>query len=373
MQKTKLSGRIIGGALLAASIAAVFILKPKTRIEPEDPTPRPIKSMVVGAGFQHPILYFPGIVSADAKVSLSFNVPGQIIFKPHNKGDAVKEGDILARLDDTSFKNAVSDAQAEVTRAEATMNRMAKALESNAVSREEFSKAKSDYDKAVAQLGIRQKDLADTVIRARFDGIIADSFVDTFDTLGAGQAVLTLQNNTLVSINVAIPEQYVIRKRSEEDKLFEFYAVFDALPGERFPVRIKEYTSSADARTQTYSVSFQMEQQEKFNFLSGMSATVVVENFHKKVTADPQSIAIESDCLGIDSDGSHFVWILEKSDSENIYSTVRRTVKTGERSGTTIRITEGLKEGERIAAAGISVLTEGRLVKLLEPAADKEI
>jgi len=193
-----------------------------------------------------------------------------------------------------------------------------------------------------------------------------------YDTLSAGQLVLSLQDNTLVNINVAIPQQYVIRKKDEVDKLATFYAVFDALPNEKFAIKLKEYSTTADSKTQTYTVSFQMDKQEKYNFLSGMSATVVVQDFFKKAKESENSISVESDYIGIDSDGSHFVWILEKTEDDKIFSASRRPVKVGKRSGTTLEILEGLKKGERIAAAGISVLTPGRRVTLLTPEASKE-
>ncbi|MDD2598978.1 MAG: efflux RND transporter periplasmic adaptor subunit [Kiritimatiellae bacterium] len=367
-----LTGKLVGGTLLVVAVAAVIYFRPKQEEQPPDTSVRPLKSVVVGAQFKDANLYFPGIVSADSQVSLSFNVPGQIIFKPHNRGAEVKKGEVLARLDDSSFQDEVKNAQAEVTRAEATMNRMAKALETNAISKEQFSRAKADYDKAVAQLGIKQKALDDTVIKARFDGVISDIFVDVYDTLRAGQPVISLQDNTLVNIDVAVSEQYVIRKKDDIDKLAKYYAVFDALPDEQFAIKVKEYSTTADPQTQTYTVSFQMDKQEKYNFFSGMSATVVVHDFFKKALANESSIALESDYIGIDSDGSHFVWVLEKTEAEKVFTAVKRQVKVGRRSGTTLEILEGLKEGERIAAAGISVLTPGRRVTLLTPEASKE-
>jgi RND family efflux transporter MFP subunit len=283
----------------------------------------------------------------------------------------VKKGEVLARLDDTSFKDEVKNAQAEVTRAEATMNRMAKALETNAISKEQFSRAKADYDKAVAQLGIKQKALDDTVIKARFNGVISDNFVDVYDTLSAGQPVVSLQDNTLVNIDVAVSEQYVIRKKTDVDKHAKYYAVFDALPNEKFAIKVKEYATTADPKTQTYTVSFQMDKQEKYNFFSGMSATVIIHDFHRN-KASESFFSLESDYIGIDSDGTHFVWVLEKTEDGKIFSASKRQVKVGRRSGTTLEILEGLKEGERIAAAGISVLTPGRRVTLLTPEASKE-
>jgi multidrug efflux pump subunit AcrA (membrane-fusion protein) len=92
MSKKSLSGKIIGGIILIVAVTAVIVFKPKPNVEPQDHTVRPIKTIIVNDTFKDYDLYFPGIVSADSKVDLSFNVPGQIIKKPHSKGDSVKKG-----------------------------------------------------------------------------------------------------------------------------------------------------------------------------------------------------------------------------------------------------------------------------------------
>jgi len=372
MSKKSLSGKIIGGAIFFIALAAVIYFKPSKTEEPEDLSVRPIKTATIGEVFRNPNLYFPGIVAADARVDLSFNVTGQLLKLAPVKGQKVKKGELLAQLDDRSFKNEVDNAQAELTRTQSTLKRMEKALKTNAISKEDYSKAKADYDKAMAQLEITKKNFEDTVIKARFDGVVADIYVDKFDTLQSGTPILSLQDNSLVNIEVAIPEQYVIHKRGESNLPYTFHAVFDALPNEQFKIKMKEYSTSANARTQTYTVSFQMALQDKFNIFPGMSATVVVEDFRKVIKSVKDSTSINSDYVGIDSDGTHFVWVLTKTEETGIYTVSKRTIKVGKRSGTTIEVLDGVKKGEQIAAAGITILTTGRRVSILTAKADKE-
>lgn len=374
MSNKKKSGKIIGAILLVAALAGVLFFKPKKEVEPEDTTVRPIKSVVVGETFKDPDLYFPGLVDADLKVNLSFNVAGQLIKFPMVNGQEVKKGELLAQLDDTSFQNEVKDSQAEVTRAEATYKRMGKALKSNAISKEDFSKAQAEFNKAKARLEISKKNLQDTKILARFDGVIADTFVEKFDTLSKGQVVLSLQNNEMINIVVSIPEKYLIKRKNKDKakKDFTFYAIFDALPNEKFPLTVKEYSTQAEFKTQTYAVRFQMKTPEKYNILPGMSATVVIKDFFTDNKTEKNALMVNSDYIGIDSAGNHFVWILEKTDDPKIFKAVQRIIKVGRRSGTTVQVLEGLKTGERIAAAGITVLTEGRKVSLLAPKKNKE-
>ena len=58
------------------------------------------------------------------------------------------------------------------------------------------------------------------------------------------------------------------------------------------------------------------------------------------------------------------MWKLVKADRDGEYRTVRQPVETGWLHGADIAVTRGLADGDRIAVAGVSILTEGRVVTL---------
>jgi len=371
MQEKRFSlGRLIGAVLLIAAVAAVFFFRPKKEVEQEELIVRPVKSIVAGETFGEPELFFPGLVGANSGVDLSFEVTGRLIDMPVKKGLKVKKGDLLGKLDPRDFENDVKNAEAEKERAKSSFDRMTKASESNAVSKEDVSKAKADFDKATAQLEIKRKALDDTRMLARFDGLIANTYVDTFDTLTAGTPILTLQDVSQVTIDVAVPEQYVINgaKNNPSNRIYK--VMFDGLPGRRFDVIFNEFTTKADERTQTYLASFKMPAPTDVRILPGMSATIAVKGMHETASAE-KSLGLPSDAVGIDSQGRHFVWVLQAGEG-GVFTAQRRTVKVGDRQGVMIQVLDGLKPGERIATAGISLLTEGRRVTLLKPSQKKE-
>lgn len=371
MQEKRSSlGRVIGGVLLVVAVAAVFFFRPKKEAAPEELVVRPVKSLVVGDAFGQPELYFPGLVGANAGVDLSFEVTGRLIEMPVKKGQKVSKGDLLGKLDPRDFENDVKNAEAEKERAKSSFDRMAKALESNAVSKEDYSKAKADFDKASAQVEIKRKALEDTRLLARFDGLIANTYVDTFDTLTAGTPILTLQDVSQVTVDVAVPEQYVINGPKGDVSNRVYQVMFDGLPGRRFAVRFNEFTTKADERTQTYLASFKMPAPTDVRILPGMSATIAVTGM-LDAPEGQKGLSVPSDAVGIDGQGQHFVWVLEKADGDT-FKAAKRAVKVGDRQGVAIQILEGLKSGERIATAGISLLVEGRTVTLLAPKQKKE-
>ena len=357
------TGRWIGGALLVAGVAAVFLIKVKPEDEPADTTVRPIKSLIVGADAPRPKLYFPGTVEADVEVDLSFEVGGRLVDFPVRRGIVVAQGDVLGKLDPRNYENQVKNAEADLERAQSSLGRIEKALKVNAVSQDEYSQARAAVAKAEAQLAIQRKALDDTQLEARFQGVVSDTFADQFDTVSPGQPVLKLQDVSTLTIAVSVPESYV--QLATPDKLgsASFAVQFDSLPGQSFPVRLKEFVTTADPVTQTYRATFSMEKPDGVFLLPGMSGTVVIEGAQPSAAGQP--LAVPSNAVGFASDGAAFVWVLEAQDG-GVFDVRRQVVALGQRLGESVEVLDGLAPGARIAAAGVAILTAGRRVRLLD-------
>ena len=294
----KLAVRIFAILLLAAAVAMAFLYKGgKPEADNTPPPVRPVKSMLVGPPPRVPSIHFPGVVDARAGVDLSFEVGGRIVEFPATRGLEVKEGDVLARLDDRDYANSVKTAEAELAYAESNFKRMEAALAQNAVSQDEFSSARASRDKARAALDSAKKALDDTVLKARFSGVVSDTYADNFDTVSAGTPILKLQDLTAFDLAVSVPESYVL-------------------------------SGSADVRS-----------------------------------------PVPSNAVGAAADATSFVWRLDDN-GDGTFTARRATVTLGQRTGESIYVLSGLSAGERIAVAGVTVLTEGRIVRLTDEAAN---
>ena len=233
--------------------------------------------------------------------------------------------------------------------------------------RKEVSKAEADAKTAEAQLAIAKKALESCVIKAPYDGVVAETYPESLDMVSVGQKILTLQSTDKVKFDVSIPETMVIDRRlGEEIKVRRHFVVFDSLPQREFDVAFEGFTSKADDRTQTFTATFSMPTQKEFVILPGMSVTLVITGGEKK-TEDKGLVlpfAVPTVAVGADETGAHFVWKLVKSDKEGEYKTVKQRIETGRLVGTDIAVKSGLASGDRIAVAGVTILTEGQTVTL---------
>ena len=361
------TGKIIGAAMFAAGVAAIW-LWPKPKAEAvEETVVRPVRSMVVSERASIPELRCPGRVKAGSSRDLMFEVSGRLVKFDVDKGQLVKKGDVLAKLDTRDYEADVAKAEAEFESKRLSYERYSRALGKGGVSKDDVTKAEADYKTAKAQLAVAKKALDGCTLVAPFDGLVADTYPDTLDMISVGQKILTLLNYDKVKFDITVPETLIISSKILEimrDR--RHYVVFDSLPGKEFDVTYEEITTQADSKTQTFKITFSMPTPKDYHLLPGMSVTLVIAGGDKgeddkNVFA---SFAVPTVAVGADATGSHFVWKLVKAEKDGEYKTVKQVVEIGDTLGTDVEIVKGLAEGDRIAVAGVTILTEGRVVTL---------
>ena len=363
----QVAGKIIGGVLFAAGVAAIWLWPKPVPEAAEADVVRPVRSMVVAGKATIPELRCPGRVRAGESRDMMFEVPGRLVEFKLNRGDRVKKGDVLARLDARDYEADVAKAEAEYESRKTSYERYSKALGKGGVSKDEVSKSEAEYKTAKANLAVAKKALESCTLVAPYDGMVANKYPEELDMVSTGQKVLTLLSVDKVKFDISIPETLVISHRIiDEMANRRHYVVFDSLPGKEFDVSYEEATTQADSKTQTFTLTFSMPTPDKYNFLPGMSVTLVAADKQKKAggEAADMPLSVPATAVGADERGGHFVWKLVKAEKEGEYRTVKQPVETGWLHGTDIAVKNGLAAGDRIAIAGVSILTEGRIVTL---------
>ena len=204
----------------------------------------------------------------------------------------------------------------------------------------------------VVEAGIQ---LADTTLRAPYEGVIAQRFVEQGQSVRAKQPVVKFQDVEEIEIAVDVPEAIMASVVRAAD-ITGLSAEFSAAPGRRFPVHVKEIAQRADPVTQTFTVRVAMKAPEGVNILPGMTATVSMT--YRRAGILGERIFVPVSAVFKESTGEQVAWVVGE---DGVVS--RRPVRTGAIAGGEIEIVEGLQPGDRIAAAGTSFLREGMQVR----------
>jgi RND family efflux transporter MFP subunit len=353
-------------AVLVISTAAVFLMACGQESEKiTEEVARPVKMLKLDVAGVGEVLEYPGKVSPVQDAEMAFEVAGKIIEFPVDEGQAVKKGDVLARLDPRDFEANLGAKAAKERAAKATYERNKAVHKEGVISDQKLDVIRKNYLVAKAEADTGRKALEDAVLRAPFSGKVARKIKGDFKNVKAKEPVLILQDDSNLEILINMPESDAVRirpglsldERRKRAELVKPVALITSIPDRTFPLQLRELATAADPVTRTYGVTFTFERPDDVTILPGMTAKVRL-TIPKEGDLSGE-FSIPSSAVRTDESGKAFVWIVDVSSMK-----VRRTpVELGELSGSSIEVLKGLKGGDTIAISGVHQLREGMSVR----------
>jgi HlyD family secretion protein len=301
----------------------------------------------------------PGLIPATPKL------PGEVREVHVREGQTVRAGDPLVALDRSDFELAAKQARAQLAAAEAAVAIAQAGLESmeakyrrftvlrerDAVPQAQFEEVETGQRSASAQLQgaqaqlrlarvaveLAHKNLAQTVIRAPFDGVVARRMVDPGARVQTmpPTPIMTVVDTSFIKVEGSISERNL--------------GLVDALGATPLQDQVDNVEPLVDGRTRTGAVRFILANADR-RLRGGMSARVVMEVATVEAPAVPDDAVMKGE-LTTDR-GRVFVI---NSDRAQL-----REVSLGLRDGELIQVVNGLSGGETIVRGGQQLLRDGQ-------------
>ncbi len=322
---------------------------------------RAVKTMVIADFESSGIRSFPARIESTRRAEVSFRVPGTINELPVKEGERVEQGQVIAKLDDTDYKLAVDDRQAEFSRAERDFERAVPLAEKGFVTLKERDRREAEMKRARAALRRAQKDLDYTTLKAPFKGEISNRLVQNFEEVQAKQPIVELRDVSALEVKFDVPEQIMLRITETEGASADpdVYAHFDAAPEKKYKLVFREIATKADPATRTFEATYSLEAPSEITILPGMTANVTVDLAQYLDTKAVIYVPVEAIVSSNELSGR--AWLVDKSNM----TVAPKEVKVGSLRGNSIAITEGLQPGDRIVVAGVPFLVDGMKVTLM--------
>ncbi|ODS95396.1 MAG: hypothetical protein ABS56_15890 [Lautropia sp. SCN 69-89] len=168
-----------------------------------------------------------GTLTPVERTTVKAKLAGDIVELAVREGEAVRQGQLLARFDPTDFELRVREreaqlrsAQAQLAQAQRTLENNRRLLEKQFISQNAFDNASSAVDVAVAardaaaaQLNQARKALADTRIAAPMSGIVAERFAQVGEKLPADARILSIVDLSRMEIEAPVPASEIAAVR----------------------------------------------------------------------------------------------------------------------------------------------------------------
>jgi len=328
---------------------------------PPPPVARPVKILSVGGEGAGATLEFPGKISPTQNAEPAFEVPGKIIEFPVVESQSLKEGDVIARLDPRDYQTEVDKASANARKTEVDLQRYRTLYEKGVNPKSDLDGAQRRYEVTLAELKTAQKALEDSVLRAPFSGTVAKKLVADFQNVQAKEPIVILQDESTLQIDVTIPESDFARmtpglSKEERTRRARPEVSLSSIPGRSFPARIKEFSTTADPVTRTFTATFEFEPPADVTIRPGMTAKVTLNPRDAAVSG---AVSIPARAVLTDETGQAFVWVVDP----DTMKVARTPVVVGDLGGSDVVVRSGLSNGQQLAVSGVHELTEGAEVR----------
>ncbi|MBB5684937.1 efflux RND transporter periplasmic adaptor subunit [Sphingobium boeckii] len=303
---------------------------------------------------------FTGIVSAKVQSDLGFRVPGKIVERLVDTGQAVHRGQPLMRIDRTDLglaiiasAGAVEAARAHALQTAADEARFRDLVSAGAVSASAYDQAKAAADAARAQLraaqaqaGVSRNEAGYSILVADADGIVVETLAEPGQVVAAGQTVVKLARAGAREAVIDLPETVRPAAGSHASA-----TVFGS--GITGAARLRQLSDAADPATRTYEARYVLEGAAAS---APLGATVTVR------LAQPGATSLAQAPLAAihDNGKGPGVWVINGKRPTVTWRPVRLAA-IGEE---TVAIRGGLRTGERFVALGAHLLHEGQAVRL---------
>lgn len=326
----------------------------------EEQTPVRVRLSEVGSVGNQSAQEFPGRVKAAEEVNMAFKVAGTLMSVRVEEGSKVAKGQLIAEIDPRDYRIQLEAVEAEYLRVKAEAERVMALYADSVGTADQYDRARYGLQQMAAKYENARNQLADTKIYAPFDGYVQRHLFDPPTVVAAGMPVLTLVSQGNQEIEINIPASTYIHR----DRMADFRATFDFIPGREIPLRPIAFAPKANAN-QLYAVRLALPEGLSPRPSPGMSTMVrVLTN-----AASEGKTVIPSSAL-VGKEGRSYVYVYDASSGSVRLRGV--AVERLHTDGTAV-IGQGLAVGEQVVTAGVHKLTDNQKAVPLAAASETNV
>jgi RND family efflux transporter MFP subunit len=319
--------------------------------ENEDQRATPVRVLQVEPGEFSSYFTTTGTVEALQDAFISPEVNGQISDIAVSRGDRVKKGDLLIRLNTDVIQNNIDEVQTNLELAKKVFEKQEQLWEKKIGSEMQYLEAKNGKESLEARLATLQSQLDMSSISAPFSGIIDDIMVKTGEMASPGMQLIRLVNLDKIRITARVSESFIGVINEGDTVQLEF----SSYPDLNIIKPISRVGTVIDPVTRTFLVEVLLNNPAEL-LKPNMLSSVRIKDY-----SDPEALTVPSIVLKEDFNGT-FLYRLKESDSELFAEKVY--VETGRTVQDNTKIAGGINAGDRVIVEGYSIVNDGEPVRV---------
>lgn len=285
---------------------------------------------------------FSGTIEEMTGSTLSFSVSGTLTQVRVSAGQRVRQGELIASVDDATLRNSHTLAMATLEQAKDAYARMKQLHDAGSLPEIQWTEVQSKLKQARSAEQISKKNLEDSRLYAPFSGVIAEKQVEVGQNVMPGSPVVRLVGVEQVKVSIAVPENEIAHIQVGQAARIRVSALGDKV----FEGSIVEKGIAAHPLSRSYEVKA-LVRNETGELLPGMICEMEVQREQVR-----EGILLANHVIQLDNTNRQFVWVNQSGKAAKRYVTV------GELGSRGVFITSGLNPGDEVLVEGQQKVSE---------------
>ena len=294
---------------------------------------------------------YSGTIEEESGTVLSFASVGTLRSVGVDEGQMVRQGQLIATIDETSLQSAYEAALAAKEQALDAEERMRLLHDAGSLPEIKWIEVQTQVRQAVSAEKMAKKALTDTRLYAPFSGYIAEKQAEAGQSVAPGVPIVKLVRIDRVKVCISVPEEEISQIRTGQP----LQVSVSALGGKTFEAKVTEKSVTADALSRSYEVKGIISNPQH-ELLPGMIAEVTTAAEGATAT----TVTLPAEIIQIDADNRPFVWTVVDGKAQRTYVTL------GQNIGDNVQIAGGLKVSDKVICEGQQKVSYGLEVKCEE-------
>lgn len=293
-----------------------------------------------------------GNVATDENIIIYPEYSGILTSVRVDEGQRVSKGQVLATIDDGGLSNQLAELEAQAKLAQTTFERQERLWEQNIGSEIQYLEAKTNYEALESSVERLKSQIAKTVVRAPFGGVIDDVISEQGEVVNPGQnqlfRLISLKN---MYVEAEVPENYLNKVQKGTGVKVQISSV-----GKEFEGKVSQVGNNINPNNRTFRIEVAIPN-ENGVIKPNQIATIKLNDY----TAN-QAIVVPESSIQKNAMGESLVYLFTPT-QDNKGTAKKSVVEVGYTYNDSIEIKSGLKNGDILITEGSKNLREGQEVR----------
>ncbi|MEC7619280.1 MAG: efflux RND transporter periplasmic adaptor subunit [Bacteroidota bacterium] len=272
------------------------------------------------------------------------------------EGQEVKNGKLLAQIDDAGLKNQLEQLQIQTALSKTTYERTQRLWDQNIGAEMQLLKAKAAYESQLKNIAQLKKQLQRTRILAPFSGTIDEIVSNTGANLLPGQTpVMRIVNLKKMYTEASVPERYLSQIKKGTTATVKI-----PMLDREYQTTVRQTGNFINPNNRSFRVETPLPNSDEM-IKPNLSCRLKINDY-----SNPKALMIPLRIIKENAVGKKYIFKLNPDGKDQVYRTKQVFIKLGKRSTDKVEILGGIQAGDLLVDEGAIIVENNQRVKNIQ-------